>query len=585
MSATLNAHEISDYFQGCPVIEIPRSSFQVQTTFMEEILELPLGLSDEFLKQSYFEMDRLYLAGRLCSWIHLQTPTTDGAILVFLDGWSSILKLKERLVSQMCSNWKILLLHGRMKNSDQQKVFQRYNGYRKIILATNIAESSITIDDVKFVIDLAWAKNSQYSYEEDVKQFGNIRVSKANLLQRRGRAGRVQNGECFHLITLEEYESLEPYPIPEILHTELEYHSLQIAIWLENMSFPISIPQLLSSCMAQPSPERIDLAIENLKDLDTLHTSLSVSSLGHLLARFSLHPKYAKVVMISCILGCLDSILNIICALSVTHIFILPLEKAEEDKIKEIKISLGKKSPFKSDFFLLLICIQLFCSHLETGEEEEFCNTHFLSHSHLLKILQMKVSLKREILSCIDKSLHPDNSSVLDRNNDNLHLVHLCLSYGLSSRFAVVKKISLLPKFAFRRWKDENQILKFFPGSQIDNRDIIPKSSKELQFVVFNELICKNGTNLAETASECSILSLLFSFHSGNYNENSDFESLYVNVSRSAQISLKFPLPPNFWCFCKLIHETIQKWSTSKLFLLPQEILFIDSISPILSSL
>ncbi|KAK8785293.1 hypothetical protein V5799_008337, partial [Amblyomma americanum] len=168
----------------------------------------------------------------------------EGAILVFLPGWEQISELNKRLTSDpsLRGSSLIIPLHSMMPTVNQRQVFNRPPpGIRKIVLATNIAETSITINDVVYVIDCGKIKMSNFDVESNLATLDAEWVSKANAQQRKGRAGRVQPGVCYRLYTSWRDSQLEAYQLPEMLRTRLETLILKIKCILVRMEIPLHI--------------------------------------------------------------------------------------------------------------------------------------------------------------------------------------------------------------------------------------------------------------------------------------------------------------------------------------------------------
>lgn len=167
------------------------------------------------------------LLGKIC------LDSKEGAILVFLPGWDDISKTRERLsvnpIFKDASKFLIISLHSMVPSKEQKKVFSRPpSGCRKIILATNIAETAITIDDVVYVIDSGWMKEKSYDPYSNVSTFQSSWISKASAKQREGRAGRCQPGICYHLYSKFRACSLPDFQVPEIKRMPIEELCLQV---------------------------------------------------------------------------------------------------------------------------------------------------------------------------------------------------------------------------------------------------------------------------------------------------------------------------------------------------------------------
>ncbi|KAH8042220.1 hypothetical protein HPB51_021304 [Rhipicephalus microplus] len=232
MSATINAEMFSEYFGNCPRLEIPGITFPVDVIYLEDILE-HTGYSNKTLgtlsEWNEMRID-LDLVHALISEICAKKP--EGAILVFLPGWEQINDLNKLLTADRYLRGSLIIpLHSMMPTVNQRQVFDRPPaGVRKIVLATNIAETSITINDVVYVIDCGKIKMSNFDVDKNLATLNAEWVSRANAQQRKGRAGRVQPGVCYRLYTSWRESQLEAYQLPEMLRTRLETLILKIKV-------------------------------------------------------------------------------------------------------------------------------------------------------------------------------------------------------------------------------------------------------------------------------------------------------------------------------------------------------------------
>jgi len=236
----------------------------------------------------------------------------EGAVLVFLTGWDDIKNLAEQLQSNRMlrdsSRFRVLPLHGSMPTVNQKEIFQRPPpGVRKIILATNIAETSITIDDIVFVIDGGKAKEKTYDAVNNLACLLPAWVSQAAARQRRGRAGRVQNGVCLHLFTRQQHEQLEQYQTPELLRTPLEELCLQIK------SLKLGrIQDFLGKALEPPAERAVQNAMELLVTIGAMSPATEeLTPLGRHLASLPVDPKIGKMLLMGAVFSCLDPVLTI----------------------------------------------------------------------------------------------------------------------------------------------------------------------------------------------------------------------------------------------------------------------------------
>nr|XP_021514063.1 ATP-dependent RNA helicase DHX36 [Meriones unguiculatus] len=384
MSATLNAEKFSEYFGNCPLIHIPGFTFPVVEYLLEDIIEKLRYVPEQKEHRSQFkrgfmqghvnrqekeEKEAVYkerwpayikelrtrysastvnvlemmdddkvdlnLIAALIRYIVLEEE--DGAILVFLPGWDNISTLHDLLMSQVMfksDKFLIIPLHSLMPTVNQTQVFKKTPpGVRKIVIATNIAETSITIDDVVYVIDGGKIKETHFDTQNNISTMSAEWVSKANAKQRKGRAGRVQPGHCYHLYNGLRESLLDDYQLPEILRTPLEELCLQIKILRLG-----GIAYFLSRLMDPPSNEAVMLSIKHLMELSALDKQEELTPLGVHLARLPVEPHIGKMILFGALFCCLDPVLTIAASLSFKDPFVIPLgkEKIADARRKEL---------------------------------------------------------------------------------------------------------------------------------------------------------------------------------------------------------------------------------------------------------
>ncbi|CAN0185647.1 unnamed protein product, partial [Ectocarpus sp. 8 AP-2014] len=292
----------------------------------------------------------------------------DGAVLVFLPGWDDISRrargrenfLRQSLHFSDERKFQILPLHSGVPTAKQRQVFVRPpKGCRKIVLSTNIAETSITIDDVAFVIDSGRAKESSYDPHLKIKTLVPQWVSKASARQRRGRAGRTKAGVCFHLFSALRHESLREHQESELLRTPLEEVVLQAKmLGLANggPGDPDSAAGFLSQAIDAPAELSLRNAVQLLQSLGALDEGEELTDLGARLAGISIDPRVGKMVLWSYLLGCAGPALTSACAMTYKDPFVLPMNAAQRRDAKSAKIALAQES--ESDLIALLTALE-----------------------------------------------------------------------------------------------------------------------------------------------------------------------------------------------------------------------------------
>ena len=272
--------------------------------------------------------------------VHIDENFDEGAVLVFLPGMAEINNLYDQLTSSYHfgkeaakRDW-IMPLHSNISPEEQRGVFKNPpKGIRKFVLATNIAETSITIDDIVFVVDCGKAKEKTYDAVNKLCCLLPTWVSRASVRQRKGRAGRVRAGKCFHVYTRELHDNqMAQYQLPEILRTPLEELCLQIkSLQLGN------IEMFLGKALEPPDLLSIHNAVELLEMIGALTEAEELTALGEHLAALPVDPKIGKMILMGAIFGCLDPVLTIAAGLSYRDPFVMPLDKKEILKMIKLK--------------------------------------------------------------------------------------------------------------------------------------------------------------------------------------------------------------------------------------------------------
>ena len=261
---------------------------------------------------------------------HIAKTTDEGAILVFLPGLEEILSVQEVLTTQKIfgvdvkdeANYKTFLLHSSVQDS-QREVFNPVPpSCRKIILATNIAETSVTIPDVQYVVDTGKLREKRYDQLTRITKLQCTWVSKSNAKQRAGRAGRVQNGHYFGLFTKARKESLRAVGLPEILRSDLQ----KVCLDVKAQRFKAPVREFLADAIEPPSSVAVDKSVNSLIDLDCLTEDEKLTALGRLLASLPVHPSLGKMIVLGVLFRCLDPMLIISAAAEDRDLFVNPPE-------------------------------------------------------------------------------------------------------------------------------------------------------------------------------------------------------------------------------------------------------------------
>lgn len=293
-----------------------------------------------------------------CTISHIVKTSQEGAILVFLPGLAEILKVEDFLKTydfgvdfKNESKFKLCLLHSSLP-AGQNTVFDPVpEGCRKIILGTNIAETSITIPDVQYVVDTGKLREKQYDQNRRISQLLCTWISKSNSKQRAGRAGRVQNGNYYALFTKERYEKLRAIGLPELLRIDLQ----EICLKVKAQAFEAPIREFLAEAIEPPDPKAVDSSIVNLEALDALtDDGESITPLGRLLSSLPVHPSLGKMIVLGIIFRCLDPMIILGAASAERSLFTTPLDSRNE--AAKVKLSFVEGSG--SDHIALLNAVR-----------------------------------------------------------------------------------------------------------------------------------------------------------------------------------------------------------------------------------
>eukprot|EP01124_Arcella_intermedia_P031991 TRINITY_DN7377_c0_g1_i1.p1 TRINITY_DN7377_c0_g1~~TRINITY_DN7377_c0_g1_i1.p1 ORF type:complete len:726 (+),score=192.02 TRINITY_DN7377_c0_g1_i1:306-2180(+) len=382
MSATLAPEQFTNYFNDPPLMAIPGRMFPVEIFYTQEP-----------------ERDYMEAAIRTVLQIHLSEGPGD--ILLFLTGEEEIeeacLKLErdlEKIGTENSGELLVLPLYSALSPQQQQRIFEPAppprspNGLpgRKCVIATNIAETSLTIDGIVFVIDPGFAKQKVYNPRIRVESLLVTPISKASAQQRAGRAGRTKPGKAFRLYTEKSYTDLQPKTYPEILRSSLG----SVVLLLKKLG----IEDLVHfDFMDPPAPETLMRALELLNYLGALDDEGNLTKVGSMMAEFPLEPQLSKMLISSAKHDCSNEILSIVSMLSVPNIFVRP-----KDKVIESDQAKNKFYHIDGDHLTLLNVYHAYQMHCT---DPNWCSENFINPSALRTATAIRSQLS-QILKKLD---------------------------------------------------------------------------------------------------------------------------------------------------------------------------------------
>uniref|UniRef100_A0A8C5MUR3 DExH-box helicase 34 n=1 Tax=Leptobrachium leishanense TaxID=445787 RepID=A0A8C5MUR3_9ANUR len=305
MSATINIKLFSGYFDQAPVLQVPGRLFPIQVIYRPIPQEEAASKSEKLDPRPYL---------RVLQAIDHKYPVDErGDLLIFLSGVTEISSVLEavQVYATHTQRWIVLPLHSTLSIAEQDKVFDLSPpGVRKCIISTNIAETSVTIDWVRFVLDSGKVKEMSFDPKAKMQRLQEFWISRASAEQRKGRAGRTGPGVCYRLYAESDYDAFAPYPVPEIQRVALDALILQMKSM--DLGDPRSFPFI-----EQPPMSSIETAINYLRDQGALDTNEELTPIGKLLAKLPVDVVIGKMLILGSLFRLLEPVLTIAAALSV----------------------------------------------------------------------------------------------------------------------------------------------------------------------------------------------------------------------------------------------------------------------------
>jgi ATP-dependent helicase HrpA len=368
-SATIDAGRFAEFFGGAPVIEVSGRLHPVEVRHrpLQENADGELDLTDAIVDA----VDEAARAG-------------PGDVLVFLPGEREIRETAEALRKHHPPHTEILPLYARLSAQEQERVFKPH-GARRIVLATNVAETSLTVPGIRYVVDPGLARVKRYSYRNKVEQLQVERISQAAARQRAGRCGRVAAGICIRLYDEQDFGRRPPFADPEILRSSLAAVILRMkSLGLGAVeSFPFLDP---------PAPRAISDGYALLQELGAVDEARSLTDIGRSLARLPVDPRIGRMVLAAHEEGSLAEVLVIAAALAVQDPRERPMDRAQAAD--------AAQKPFadeRSDFLGFLKLWKFFedgLHHESNRKLHRACRDHFLSFNRMREWRDIHAQLK-----------------------------------------------------------------------------------------------------------------------------------------------------------------------------------------------
>ena len=426
-SATIDVDSFSRHFKNAPVIEVSGRTYPVETLYMDRVSDRDQGVQEQ-INSLVADIDAGVFGKR-------------GDILIFLSGERDIRELAKVLRQQQV---EVLPLYARLSQAEQNRVFDlsKRRGTR-VVLATNVAETSLTVPGIRYVIDPGEARISRYSFRTKVQRLPIEAISQASANQRKGRCGRVEEGVCLRLYSEEDFSNRPEFTDPEIKRTNLAAVILQMLLLrLGNIEkFPFINP---------PDPRMVRDGYKLLEELGAVNKDGELTNIGRKMARLPVDPRLARMVLAASEGGCLEEILVITSALAVQDPRERPADKQQQSDQMHARFQHDK-----SDFMAWLNLWKYYEEQrqaLSQNQLRKLCKKEFLSFMRMREWRDIHYQLT---VACKTQKMKPRAALPEEENYDGIHMALLA---GLLSHIAQFQE-------GHEYLGSRNRKLQIFPGS------------------------------------------------------------------------------------------------------------------------
>ncbi|KAK6475407.1 ATP-dependent RNA helicase DHX33-like [Huso huso] len=399
MSATMDVDLFSQYFNNAPVLYLEGRQHPIKIFYTKQP-------QTDYLQAALISLFQ----------IHQEAPSSHD-ILVFLTGQEEIEAMARtcrdiaKHLPDSCGQMVVIPLYASLPHTQQLRVFHTApKGCRKVILSTNIAETSITISGIKFVIDTGMVKAKRYNPDSGLEVLAVQRVSKAQAWQRTGRAGREDSGVCYRLYTEDQFDQFNNMTVPEIQRCNLASVMLQL--------LALRIPNVLTfDFMSKPSPEAVRAAIEQLDLLgavERMDDQVTLTPMGKKMASFPLEPRFAKTILLSSQFHCTEEVLTIVSLLSVDSVLYNPPSRRDD--------VLSVRRKFISNEGDHMTLLNIYWAFKNVKGNKDWCRENFVNSRNMALVSEVRSQLRE---TCMKLGMAMESSRTDTAN------IRRCLAHGL----------------------------------------------------------------------------------------------------------------------------------------------------------
>ena len=465
-SATLNTELFSKYFGDCPILQMEGRCFDVDVRY----LEVP---GERRVEEAVTNAVRLHLHEGI------------GEILVFLTGSEECEQAVQRtsqVLEQLISEGRevpaaaVYALYGAQSSEDQSRVFETLDeDIRKIIFSTNIAETSLTIDGVGFVIDCGWVKQKVYHPKTGMDCLVVVPISKVQAVQRKGRAGRTRPGKCLRMYSEKFFNSQMPdQSTPEILRVNLTSLTLTLKC--------IGVDDVLGfDYLERPEDELLEEALKHLHMLNALDEDGKASPFGRELCKLPMEPHFSKALLVARALGAESDVLAVVALLSSERLFVPP-PRMQPQRLEEFDAAYHKLSKPQGDHATMA---SVYKEWISRGRSEQWAKRNFLNARALRQAEQISIQISQLLSSLNSKTIHEqlkqDYIYSLCTDSKSLPAVDkLCMSLASAFFFNAARKLH--PTGEEYMLLGSGTVVSLDPGSAFVSQNYFP------DYIIFSEL-------------------------------------------------------------------------------------------------